>query len=355
MKQISKNLSFRPLLLGVGTVLGLTILSGVAMSYDPAASFRNQPGFRCLYQNNRGECLDFVFDSNTRRSSSSRSSTSHSNRSDRDIVEGDRITVELEAEDDEVRRGDIVEYTIRLTNDTNRRIETSVTANLDTDMIFSSASDRGRNRSSRRIEWDDVSIRADGEEELTFRVRISSNARSGDELDVSVETDDTDDEAEVTIEVIGSSSSNNDDDDCEVVYIINGRRVESRSARCNDDDDDDDDGDFLISISDSPDPFEPGELVSYTITVRNLDNRSRTFDARAELDDEVNFISGSDNVDEQSDNDLEWENLSVGSNGSRTLTVVVRTERDLDDGDIINFTFEADGSEDSEETEAEFN
>ena len=345
--------AIRPLVLLFGTLFGCSILATTAFAFDPSLPYRNQAGFRCLFQNSRGECLSFEFNNNG-GSSNSRSSSSNSSRAS---VTTDEFTVEVESDDGTtIDRGDTVEFTIRLINDSSSRIRTDVRAYLDDDMSYSSSTDQGRLRSSRQVEWEDVEISRDDEEELTVRVRISTSARSGDKLTLRVETDETDDDAVVTVKagsrVVRSTSSR----DCDsVYYILDGRRVISsvRSDRCLDDEDLDD-GNFAVSISDTPDPFEPGELLVYTITIRNLDNSSRRFDATAYLDDETLYVSGSDDPERNGSDRVTWENLSISQNGTKTLTLAVRTNRTLDDGDTVSLRFVANEDEDTEESEALF-
>jgi hypothetical protein len=351
MKNYVKVPAFRPLMVFSGTLFGFLVLASSALSYDPSLPYRSRPGFRCLYQNVRGECLNFEFGNSGGSTSSQSSSTSS-----RSTVTGDDLTLEVESEDGTtLDRGDTVEFTIRLTNDTGRRIRTDVRAFLDTDMTYSSSTNQGRLRATREVEWDNVSISGDDEEELTLRVRISTTAKTGEKLTLRVETDETDEDAILTLKagsrIVRSSNSR----DCSnVYYIIDGRRVVSsvRTDRCLDDDTGD--GNYTISISDTPDPFEPGELLTYTITIRNMDDVSRRFDAIAYLDDNTLFISGSDNPDRDFADRVEWTDLSIGKNGTKTLTLTVRTNRDLDDGDTVLLRVVADNDEATEESEALF-
>jgi hypothetical protein len=142
MKNYVKVPAFRPLMVFSGTLFGFLVLASSALSYDPSLPYRSRPGFRCLYQNVRGECLNFEFGNSGGSTSSQSSSTSS-----RSTVTGDDLTLEVESEDGTtLDRGDTVEFTIRLTNDTGRRIRTDVRAFLDTDMTYSSSTNQGRLR-----------------------------------------------------------------------------------------------------------------------------------------------------------------------------------------------------------------
>jgi hypothetical protein len=316
-----------------------------AAAFDPAAGYRNRPGFRCLSQNARGECFDFVYGGSSRGTSTIFSTE----------VEGDvSIDIGTPNIDHLVRRGSTAEFRIVLTNETSRRVTTDVRASLDAGMSFVSGTSSPRRITNRTVEWRDVRVEEDDDKQLILRVRIANNLTIGDELTLTIETDDGATQ-EVTLEVTNSSVATYTCDS--TYYYVDGRRVTGRRGRstsCDDFDDDDEDGEYTIRISDTPDPFEPGELVTYTIVIRNEDETSRRVDVHAFLDDNVDYVSASEVPDEIESDEVVWEDVSIGRDGTRTYTLSLRTDRGLDDGDLVNLRVEVGDNAEEEDTEAFF-
>jgi hypothetical protein len=191
---------------------------------------------------------------------------------------------------------------------------------------------------------------------MVLRVRVSNNLSVGDELTINVETDDGDSQ-EVTVEVTNSSITSIT---CgSSYYYVDGRRVIGRSLRsgrsCSDlDDEDHETGDYTIRVNDTPDPFEPGQLITYTIRIENDDETSRRVNVHAFWDGDMDYVSASEIPDTIRSDEVEWEEVSIGRNSEKELTLSLRTDRGLDDGDLVHLRIEAGDGSEEEDTEAFF-
>lgn len=332
---------------GLTTVtLSALLLAQHAVAYDPAAPYRNQKGFRCYYENSRGECLDF---------SVGGSSTGTSNNSYNNSVDDFSVDIGAPNSNNLIRRGSVMEFRILLNNESNRNVTTDVRAFLDSGLTFDSASNSGRRISSSEVEWRNVKISDNDDKELLLRLRVSSSLSVGDEVTLSVETEEGASQ-EVTLEVTNSSVTSVSCDS--TYYYVGGRRVYGRSLRsgrsCTNYNNDSDEGDYRISISDSPDPFEPGELITYDIRIENDDDTSRRIDVRAFLDDNLSYVSSSMTPDTVRNDEVVWEEQLIPRNGEKRFTLSVRTLRSLDDGDLVRLRVEAGDGSEEEDTEALF-
>ena len=128
---------------------------------------------------------------------------------------------------------------------------------------------------------------------------------------------------------------------------------DSESTRVEDDDDDDDD-DITLDVRDSEDPVQPDDTFSYIIRITNNDSSSKRIDVTGFLDDNTEFISASDSGREtNNDEEVEWDNISISGDSSKTLTVHVRVTDDAEDGDTLRFRVRAEDEEQTELTEVE--
>lgn len=321
-----------------GSLLLAILLVGMAepvLAYDASLPYQNYPSFECLRRNTRGECVDFTYDPNDRPSSSS-SRSSRSSSSTSTSGTGD-IEIDIDPDGDAVRPGEFIEFVIELENTRRNRITTDVRAEFDSDLDFQSASDDGEERSGDEVLWEDVRIDGRDTEELTLRMRVRNNARIGRSLRLRVWADGNREEA---IVVTSTRSRSNDD--------------------CDEDDEDDDDcdlrsaGDVTVRITDSPDPFEPGQQVRYAIRIDNDEDYDRRIDVRATLDSDTTYVSSSNNG-RRTGRVVRWDDLRIDEDESLTLLLFVYTDRDIRDGDEIHLEVEVNGiTEDEEDTEARF-
>lgn len=261
---------------------------------------------------------DHTAHSNTSHTSSNSSTTSSDDDSSDDV----KITVK--ASDTRADVKDTVTYTITVKNEDNDDIENlDIRAYIDRDFDFVSASDSG-DYGSDRIEWDNVDIDEDESETFTVKLRVSSGANDGDKLSFRVTADDSEVKKTLTV-----------DEDAD-----------------NDDDDDDDNDDLRLTISDSPTTAEPGDTVTYTIRLENNDNHDVHVDVRAILDEDTSFVSASDSGDRDGDR-VDWDNVLVREDDDEILTLKVRIDSSLDDGNTVRLRVEAEDEEDTETTTIE--
>ena len=109
-----------------------------------------------------------------------------------------------------------------------------------------------------------------------------------------------------------------------------------------------------IDITDSPDPVEPDEDLTYYVKVKN---NSSTYQGNVSvtqnLSSDTDFISASDNVSRYGST-LNW-NISLNANETRTFTVRVHTDDNLDDNDTITTTAYTGSASDTETTRVDDN
>lgn len=242
---------------------------------------------------------------------------------DDDDNDNEDIRVEVEDSDDPVDAGDTVTYRIRIDNRGDSDESLDVEAELDDDMAFVSASQDG-DRSGDTVEWDDVDVDEDDTETLLLTVRMDSSLDDGDTVRLRVRADG---------------------------------RTFTETTRIDDDnnDDDDDDANVTVSITEADDPVEEGEVITYRIRITNNENQIISIDPTAFLDEETSFVSASDGGDLRGGDEVEWENISIARDDTKTLLLSVRPRSTVNDGDSVRIRVEAGDDEDTEDTRVEEN
>ena len=238
-----------------------------------------------------------------------------------DSVDND-IELSIEESDDPVESGDTMTYRIRIENNGNSDEDVDVEATLDDDMIFVSASEDG-DEDDGTVEWDDIEVNEDDTVTLLLTVRMRNTLDDGDT---------------VTLRVNAA-----------------GQR-ETETTRIddnNDGNDDDNDADVTVSITETDDPVEEGEVITYRIRITNNENQVIVIDPTAFLDDDTSFVSASDGGDLHGDDEVEWENISIARDDTKTLLLSVRPRSTVRDGDTVRLRVEAGDSEDNETTTIE--
>lgn len=242
------------------------------------------------------------------------------NDNDDDEDEDDDMKLSVTVSDSTPEPGDRVTFRIRIENEDNDDLDDiQVVAELDNDMEYVSSTDGG-NLEDDEVEWDDIEVEEDETKTILLNVEIDEDADDDDTLRLRVEAE-------------------------------NGETLTvSRTIRVQEDDDDD--GDLNLTITESDDPVEPGDQVTYRIRIENEDNDDIRVDVRAFLDDEMDFISASHSGDESRD-EVEWDDIRLDEDDEITLTLTVRIKSGADDGDELELRVEANEEEDTEETEVE--
>jgi uncharacterized repeat protein (TIGR01451 family) len=204
----------------------------------------------------------------------------------------DDIRISITDTPDPVREGHEVTYRITFRNMDNDDVTFSPRAYLDNDTDLLSVSDGGEWTGS-TVRWNNIDLDDDEERTFIVRVRVKNSADDGDRLVLRVEADDSEDEEETLVDDDGSS-------------------------------DDDDDEDVSISILDTPDPAWPGEQVTYRITLQNNESQDVRVDARAYLDGNTSFLTGSDNAFLESNGQVLWRDVLVRRYESRVILLTLR-------------------------------
>lgn len=210
---------------------------------------------------------------------------------------------------------EVLRYQIRISNLQATSGMVTVTQVLPQDIAYLSASDNGV-QSNGVVTWT-LTLNGNETKTLTSSVRVRNTADDGDTLRTSVFANSASDE-ETT-------------------------RVRDRS-------DDDDDEDVTIRIIDTPDPVDAGDTLTYELEITNESDQDQEYDLTAFLDDNVEFISASDDGEDVQDDEVEWSNIFVEEDDSETLTLRVRVDDDLDGGDTVELRVELGDEEEEEET-----
>lgn len=214
------------------------------------------------------------------------------------------IKVSISETDDPVEEGGTITYRIRLTNDSNDDEETDVSAFLDKDTEFVSASDDGYLRSNDdEVQWNDVEVDEDETVTLLLTVRLKSNADDGDTLKLEVETDDDSDEEETRVD--------------------------------GDDGNDDGNEDIDISINASDSSVRVGDTVTYQIRLENNDNDDINPVIRAYLDDAMSYLTASSGGELRGDDEILWDDVTIQEDDDRTIQLTVRINDRVRSGDNL--------------------
>ncbi len=229
------------------------------------------------------------------------------------------ISLSIDDSNDPIRAGGTVTYRIRLQNDGNSDERIDVRADLDRDMTFISATEDGEDDDD-VVEWNNVDVDEDDTTTLLLTVRADAGLDDGDTIRLRVRAGDETETEDTEIDRDGSNDRNDD--------------VE-------------------ISISDVEDPVEEGEVVTYRIVVTNNENNPVRVSVNAFLDEETSFVSASDNGDLHGDDEVNWEDVDVARDSSKTLLLTVRPRSTVRDGDTVRVRVEAEDDEDDETTRIE--
>ena len=241
-------------------------------------------------------------------------------------IDPNNVTIDLTDDRDPVDPGESFCYTIRITNlNSSQLTNQTVTQTLDGDTEYQSAS-QGGSHSSNIVTWNSVTLPANGTKTMNTCVRVD---------------DDTDKDLVSSQAFISSKS---DTETTRVGEFFNGR------TRCE-----------IQSISDSPDPVEPGEEITYSIRVRNgrsstsstsTSGRSTLFDVVAFLDNDLEFISAGDGGDDDNGREVEWKDLRLRRGESDSVRLTVRV-KDTTRDDRVRIRVQCEDDEEFENTRIE--
>ncbi len=230
------------------------------------------------------------------------------------------VSVSISDSPDPVLVGNLLTYTIILRNADYATRRIVVTATLDPDTTFSSASYGGYSQGSQTVQWNDVVVNTSSNTILTLTVRVDSSAYNGGSLNLMVNADGR--TATQNTRISGSST-------CSTCYG---------------------NGNVTVSVSDSVNSVNPGDLLTYTILLRNDSSYSQTVSAVASLDPQTTFSSASYSGYNQGYQSVRWDSLVVGANQTRTLSLTVRVNSSAHTGDTLHFTVNAGGDSATNDT-----
>ena len=232
------------------------------------------------------------------------------------------VTIVISDNPDPVRPSNTLTYTVRITNlNSSAANDLQVRTTIDNDTTYLSSSDNGSHANG-VVTWNNVDIPANGSVTRTLAVRVDNNANDGDILRINGEVIGTNATDEETTRVDDDNNSNNDDD-------------------------------LSISVTDRPDPVEPGQILVYDIRVCNESDQDDEFDITAFLDNDTSFIDASDGGDDVSSDEVEWEDIDIDENSCETLKLDVRVRTTAEDGDSLRLRVRSGDEEDTENTRVE--
>ena len=214
--------------------------------------------------------------------------------------------------------GSTITYTIIVTNTTAVAAPDQVITDvLPTSLTFLSASAGGSfDAALRTVTWNNQDFTANEVKTFTIQAQVDASADDG-----MVLTN--------TASVTGGPSATD-------TTIVNVNQL-----AC---------GNLTINLTESRDPVEPDETFTYTITVRNSDSQTvGPFTVTQSLDSRTSFRSATEGGTESS-NTVRWNNITLTTNETKTLTSTVRVSGSSRDGDSLFSNAFACSASDSEQT-----
>ncbi len=305
------------------------------------------------------------------------------------------VSVRVTGAPNPVYGDDLLTYSVYLRNDSASDRTIDVRAFLDSRTIFHSASDRGQSYNNDEVLWSRMMIRRNSSKTLSLTVRVDDVYRNDDyyssrdcydsrgrydtrycndyyndnndtlrlRVDAGGATDDT-------TNTLRSGSRGSNYDDCYDSY----GRYDTRYCDDNYDDNYYNNDDYYGDCYDSRGRYDTrycntssnrditvsadatqndvyvNDTITYTVRLRNDSSSSRTVDVRAMLDRDTTFDYASNGGRRSGSYDVQWDNIVVSANSSRTLTVTARVSNNARSGDTLIFTAYANGREDEVST-----
>ena len=245
-------------------------------------------------------------------------SDTENTRVDDDIIVGSRRCEIQSITDtpDPVKVGDTLTYSIRIRNgrsstsnsSSSRTDSFDIVAYLDNDTAFMSASDGGDESGGREVEWDSIRLRRGESKSVRITVRVRDTAEREDHLRIRVQCEDDEEYENTRVEGEGAQPPSDGR-----VRVSIDKRASRQEAR-------------------------PGDMVTYTLTLRNLTDRSAK-----DVTVEDRFNAGSISIQDSgggeiAGNGIDWKIASLGPNDTRIFTYRVRVGPDMRHGQIVSNT-----------------
>ncbi len=224
-----------------------------------------------------------------------------------------QFTIEKTDNETEVSPGDSLNYLITVRNiSTTNATNVTVTDSVPSRTTFVSASDSA-SRNGNTVTWT-FDLAAGASKTLTMRVNTDSNITG-----------------RYTVRNTACVTSGPCDDDTTDVV----------------EEEEEENGDISISVDDDPDPIDvcTDDVLEYEIRLTNSGNSNEDVDVIALLDSATDFQSASDSGRERSNDRVEWNNINVNRNSSRTIRLTVRVNTTIRDGDTVRLQVAESGGE----------
>ncbi|MFH1670951.1 MAG: hypothetical protein ABIA92_05210, partial [Patescibacteria group bacterium] len=210
---------------------------------------------------------------------------------------------------DPVDIGEVLTYNIRVCNEAEDDTEVDVTAFIDSDTSFLSASDGGDEEDDDEILWENFDLNGDSCETLVLRVRVRTSAEEDSTLRLRARV--------------------GDEEDTENTRVIGGIIPPPPPPF---------DGPATLSIDKSVDRREvqPGSIATYTLTIRNTSQYTAS-----DIEVEDSFTAGSFTVEDAAGgnvlgNTIRWNVPALGPNATRVIRYRVRIAQTMRHGQTIS-------------------
>ncbi len=217
----------------------------------------------------------------------------------------DDLTITISDTPDPVDADDEIEYEITLENDCNSARTITVTAELDHDTEFVDATNNGNDIDDQTVRWDNLSIGANDDRTIRLTVRTDRDLEDGDRVRLEVNSGTQSETEDTTIGQGGGSSSSN--------------------------------GTTGLSVTTQADRSEaqPGDVVTYTITVRNNGNT-----AVSDATLQNNYTSGQLTILDPAGGQINGTSISwnldrLDPNTSRQLRYTTRIGSSMRNGEVV--------------------
>ncbi|MBU0766171.1 DUF11 domain-containing protein, partial [Patescibacteria group bacterium] len=226
------------------------------------------------------------------------------------------LTLTLNDSKDPVEPCETYNYVVRITNlSSTQATDVDAVLSLDGNTDFLSVTNNG-NHNNGVVTWDNLTIPGNNTTTLTVTVKA----------DCSAEDD----------EILRATTTVNNLTDSEDTRVDDGGNG---------------DADVNINItSDTPDPVDIGEILTYNIRVCNESDNDTEVDVTAFIDDDTSFISASDGGDDDEDDEILWEDLELDGDSCETLVLRVRVRTSAEENSTLRLRVRTGDEEDTENT-----
>ncbi len=219
------------------------------------------------------------------------------------------LSIDITDNPDPVRAGQLLKYRIRVSNDSDRDLRNgTLVVTMDDNTEFDDASDNGDERGSSRVEWTGVDIDRDDEEEFTLTVRVNDDVEDGDTLHLRARIEDASATEDTDVVAAEQESSS----------VMSGNLTFDKRA----------------------DRYEaqPGDHVTYTITIRNGTSEAVTGVQVSDLFDANKVAMSNIDSGSMSNGSIVWDIGSVGPGETRIIRYTGTLSSSLRHGDSVQNT-----------------